>query len=185
MENTQLENELELYYLYMLSDGEIAIAETKILEEIRKELSIDINVLREIFNKFNEMTINVDDILDKIINTHEENSEYIVNEDDTRKKLSIIWNLINLGYADRSYSENEKAIVKYFLGKWNISSDVYLEMISIANTIETLEEKKIWITNLEDINALDLNNMYLNLNEEIEKQYENINLLIEEVVYLV
>ena len=47
----------------------------------------------------------------------------------------IIWNLIKLGYADTVYSEEEKEIVNYLVDKWDISVEVYQEMIDIADTI--------------------------------------------------
>ena len=57
----------------------------------------------------------------------------------------IIWNLVNLGYADKNYSDNEREIVDFLIARWNINKEIYQEMVDTADTILGLIKQKEWI----------------------------------------
>ena len=60
-------------------------------------------------------------------------------------RARIIWNLINLGYADSSYSEPERKIVAYLVDKWALNEEIYREFMDIADTILALSQQREWV----------------------------------------
>ena len=140
--------EAKLYYLYMLADGNAANSERKIFDSICNELNVESDMKKEIIDECNMIVAENTSILDAI--TTEELDEKIkqgwlfeLRSDSTRAR--IIWNMVNLGYADSEYSMEEKEIVNYLLDKWSVNEEVYQEFIDTEETIASLYKYKEWI----------------------------------------
>ena len=151
-------DQAKLYYLYMLSDGEASDKEKELFTTICKELSIDADEKKSIIKECENIPF--DNIFDEIKGLAgkpvEENNEIYKlavalsmfgNSDDY---ASILWNLINLGYADTKYTYEEREIVDFLKDHWKITKDLYQEMIDVAETCLALEEHKKWVEGLED-----------------------------------
>ena len=67
-----------------------------------------------------------------------------------QEKMSVLWNLINLGYADTYFSSEEREVVEYIKEYWEISDSLYKEMIDVAETCLSLEKYKKWVESLPE-----------------------------------
>lgn len=147
----------KLYYLYMMSDGVVSENEMKLFNKICEELYLSEdekkNVIKECkkIRDYEDMTCI--DVLEK--NVEEayiygtlsiDLGSYIRDED----KAKVLWNLVNLGYADSYYTVDEREVVDFLKEYWEISDDLYQEMIDVAETCLALEKHKKWIESLPD-----------------------------------
>ncbi len=137
-------NQAKLYYLYMLLDGEASEREKKLFTTICKDLNIDADEKKRIIKECAKTPF--DGIFDEIKELvgkpfkNSGNSEY----------TTILWNLINLGYADTRYTYEEREIVDFLKKHWKVTDDLYQEMIDVAETCLALEEHKKWVESLEE-----------------------------------
>ncbi len=139
-----------LYYLYMASDGSISYKEEKIFDVICEDLEIDSEEKKEIVAICKEALVEEDNVFSLvkslIPSQKSEDIGYQVffNALSSINKERVIWNLINLGYADSLYSEHEKEICDYLVKEWDFPFEIYSEFIDIADTMHILEEHKKW-----------------------------------------
>ena len=147
MEQGNKRGEAMLYYLFMMADGKITSGEEEIFSNICKELFISDEEKAEIIEECVRLSSAETDIFDVII--QEEIDEkagqgwYGVEKNDTGK-ARVIWNLLNLGYSDKDYSENEKKIVSYLVEKWSVARSIFMEMKDTADTMLALLRQKEW-----------------------------------------
>lgn len=147
----------KLYYLYMMSDGEVSDGEKKLFDKICKELYLDADDKKQVKQECNEISkeekMTCIDVLEK--NAEEsymygalnlDLDKYVSDED----KAKIIWNLINLGYADTHFTIDEREVVDFLREHWKLPESLYQEMIDVAETCLALEKHKIWIEGLPD-----------------------------------
>lgn len=142
----------KLYYLYMMSDGDVSANEKKIFKKICKDLYVDADdktrIIKECEEICKEEGLSCIDVLKK--NT-EEDFIYGILDIDLDKyvsdydKASIMWNLINLGYADTRCSSDEKEVVDFLCEYWEIQDSLYQEMLDVAETVLALEAHKRWV----------------------------------------
>lgn len=140
-------NEIMLYYLYMMADGEVSYSEEKIFDTICKELGIDNDERDSVIKKCNELVDSTANVFDIII---EEKIDEQIGQGwfglrDASSLARIVWNLVNLGFADSFFSDEEKKIVNYLNDKWSINPEVYREFVDTANTMLALTNKRKWI----------------------------------------
>ena len=95
----------KLYYLYMMSDGEVSDNENKIFDKICKELYLNAEDKKNIKKECNEISKKENmTCIDVIEKNAEETYLYGVLDIGLDKyvsdvnKAKIIWNLVNLGY---------------------------------------------------------------------------------------
>ncbi len=147
-------NQAKLYYLFMMSDGDVSPNEKKIFNSICKELSVDSDnkntVIKECKEIAKKEALSCLEVLKKNI---EDGYMYGILDLDISKyesdsvKASVLWNLINLGYADTYFTIDEREVVDALREYWEISKSLYQEMIDVAETILSLEKYKTWVEN--------------------------------------
>ena len=176
-------SETKLYYLYMLADGDISYSEEKIFEKICEEngvISVERNIIIENFETETKKNSDMFDVLIK-----EKLDEKIPNVcfvDAVKDALArIIWNLVNIGYADGLYSEEEKRIVKYLVNKWNIPEELYLEFTDVADTMLALEKQRKWIH--ETFEGKELDNKEKEIDLCIKELLEEVKISINELIF--
>ena len=69
----------------------------------------------------------------------------ISNYESDSVKASVLWNLINLGYADTHFTIDERKVVDALREYWEMSKSLYQEMVDVAETILALEKYKTWV----------------------------------------
>lgn len=135
-----------LYYLYMMADGEISPKEKKVFRKICKELEFDSDRKKSLMEMCERLVDEEPDVLEIITEAEiDEKAGKRMWMGTHSSRERIIWNLINLGYSDSAYSEEEKKIVNYLVDKWSIDNDVYQEFIDTAETMLALTRQKEWI----------------------------------------
>ena len=147
----------KLYYLYMMSDGEVSGNEKMLFNLICKELNMGaddqkcvIDDCKEIVKKEKMRCI---DVLKK---NAEESYVYgifdlnLCKYDSDKEKATILWNLINLGYADTHFTSEEKEVVKFLKSYFEVSDSIYKEMIHTAETCLSLEKHIKWAEKLPE-----------------------------------
>lgn len=174
--------EATLYYLYMMADGEITYSEEKIFDNICKELDIDYDTKKAIVERCKELTDRNSDMLSIIVNEKidEQSGQNWFGIRNPSKDARIVWNLINLGYADTVYSKEEKKISKFLADKWSVNAEVYQEFIDVADTMLALVKQKEWMLSTvakED----ERDKREKKIDSEIERLLADVNLTIEEL----
>ncbi len=101
-------------------------------------------------------------------------------KNDNMKNL-ILWNMINLGYADSEYTKAEKKVIDFLIDKWKIDKGIVAYMIDTADTILALVNKKEWLKTLNKPEA-EINKLTAIADKEIEKIQSNLELTISEEI---
>lgn len=180
---TRKREEAMLYYLYIMSDGSITTDEEKLFNEICNGLDLEENVKNQVVKDCVDLYTNEDGVMDLIISRQLDEQlgmGIIGGKRDDASLARITWNLINIGYADNSFSDQEKEIVRYLVKKWGVRSDIYTEMIDSADTISALTKQKEWIRKALPKNKETINRL-TKVNEDINRIYEDIKITINEL----
>ena len=168
--------------------------EKKIFNTICKELNIDNDVKKEVIKKSKELVDDTSDILSIII--EEKIDERLVGYGgavglgllmavaaailpDVSNRIRIVWNLVNIGYSDSVFSDEEKKIVNYLVDKWSVNPEVYQELVDTADTILALEKQKEWIVATFPEGSVR-NKKKRNINTIIKQLQDDIKLTIDE-----
>lgn len=143
---------MKICYLFIYADGEASPSELKNIKMIRKQSNIP-DYYADQFKEFCDEVKpkisggNTDIIIEEINNVIDGGFRQFFRffEDSDNKKIKqahTIWTLINLGYADKEYSESEKKIVNYLIDKWKVDPVLAAEFNDIAETIMALRMKR-------------------------------------------
>lgn len=145
-------SQAKLYYLYMMSDGDVSDNERKLFTSICRELGVLAEEKNSIIKECNEIQREfglscVEILRENAQGDYPYGLMHLDLRENTweRDKASIMWNLINLGYADTYYTNNEKEVVNYLRDYWQIKNSLWREMIDVAETIWALEKHKKWV----------------------------------------
>ena len=147
----------KLYYLYMMADGAVSDGEIKLFDKICKELYLDSDDKKRIMQECNEIgnkeKMNCIDVVER--NAEESYMSGVLDIDLNKyasdgDKAKILWNLVNLGYADSAFTIDEREVIDYLREYWEIPDSLYQEMIDVAETCLALEKHKKWIEGLPD-----------------------------------
>ena len=150
------EDETKLYYLYMMADGKVSQEEKKIFQRICMEFEIKADDRHAIIKEYEDLMEYEDLVFEAIEKLVEglvvkkiEVPGWIggntASYADAKRGARMIWNLVNIGYADSVYSPAEKKIVNYLVEKLEVKPEVYKEFIDIADTMLALNKQRQWI----------------------------------------
>ena len=159
------EDEAKLYYLYMMADGKVSQEEKKIFQRICMEFEIKADDKHAIVKEYEDLMEYEDLVFEAIEGLGEGlvvakkieipaflggNMSSTINPQrkayvDVKRSARMIWNLVNIGYADSVYSPAEKKIVNYLAEKLEVKPEVYKEFIDIADTMLALNKQRQWI----------------------------------------
>lgn len=174
------EQEASLYYLYMLADGDVSYSEEKNFDQLCDEMEIQGDTKKQIIEKCEQ--IGKGNVLSVIMNEKidDEVGKSFFGLYDKSVLARIIWNLINLGYADAVYSDAEKKIVKHLVDKWSVDKEVLQEFIDTADTMLALTKKKDWISTTFNKGA-ESDKREKETDGELKKLLEDVKLTIQEL----
>ncbi len=196
--------QLKMYYLFMLIDGELTNSEkdnfTKLCEtmeatseEIKEVTDFCYSIIPQITdeNYSNIVTIRILQILGWVENT-EINLSYnksfpiglyatafhstlkISNEADC---LRFVWTLINLSYSDGNCSEAEKNLIDIIAEELRIESTALLDLKDTAKTMYMLCKQKDWLKTT--------NKPYDDVTKELAKIDGQIEILAQNIENLI
>lgn len=178
----------KLYYLYMMSDGDVSDNEKKIFNSICKELNIDADDKKQIIKECRQIQKDKGLSCIEVVKKNAEES-YVFgmcgidlhSYESDENKAKIIWNLINLGYSDTHYTFNEREVVDFLRKFWGIPDDLYQEMIDVAETCLALKKHKEWADGLPE-SDFKLEKMK-QIKKDIKFTQETIKTTISEIVF--
>ena len=180
MEKNGRIEEAMLYCLYMMSDGEITYSEEKLFNKICGELGMTTDDKIEAVSSCNEIADDPESVKSFVRGDRfGELIEWKIDTGNASNTARIIWNLINLGYADKQYSEEEKYIVSYLIKRWKVDEVIYREMVDTAETILSLEEQKEWL--LKTFSSSERDKREKTIDIAIKKLFEDMKITIEEL----
>ena len=180
MEQNGRIEEAMIYCLYMMADGEITDSEEKLFYKICDELELTTDDKIKVVSSCSEIVDNNDCVMDFVKgNQFEELIEWKLDTVNASNTARIIWNLVNLGYADKQFSENEKSIVSFLIKRWSLDKEVFREMIYTADTILSLEEQRKWIDNTFSISVREKKEKTIDV--AIKKLFDDMKITIDEL----
>lgn len=186
---------LKIYYLFMMADGECTEAEIEKLNYIALNMGASRNeredaiaycthsismLEKEQGDAMQPKWKNVITILKRILSPHKDTARYyqIVNlRADGKEKKKVLWNIVNLVYADSNYEESENEVVQWFVKEMSINQIVAFEFLDSAECMARLTEKKEWLKTT--------NKSYDEINAAITKIDDDIRTLRENILDLV
>lgn len=179
----------KLYYLFMMADGEVSAEEKKLFTTICKQLDISAekkkSIIKECENikKSSEVTV-LDVIKNNTKCAFKTMDDYLPisrwGNARRKDKASVFWNLINLGYKDGAYSEEEQKIIEFLRTFVNFDKDVILEMAEIARAMVELSKHMEWIgMTIQDEN--NKKELLKKSKKELKYLQESVNVLISEI----
>lgn len=172
----------KLYYLFMMADGEVSYSEEKIFNQICKELGIESETKKEIIKNCKDKVKASKDVFSVIVREKidEEAGNNWFGLRDTSSLARIIWNLIDLGYADSAYSNEEKKIVNYLVDKWSVDEEILQEFVDTADTMLALSKQKEWILSVLP-KGPERDKKEKQTDEQIKEMLEDVKLTISEL----
>ena len=180
MEQNGRVEEAMLYYLYMMSDGEVSYSEEKLFNKICNELELLGDDKETVIKSCREIEGDPENILDFVKGDRfGELIEWKIDTKNASNTARILWNLINLGYADKQYSEAEKSIVSYLIGRWHVDEVIFREMIDTADTILSLEGQKEWL--MKTFSSSERDKREKTGDVAIKKLFEDMKITIDEL----
>lgn len=189
--------QLKIYYLFMHADGECKKSEVGFLDEIIAKSELDKSELDEFIEFCGKMqiadmghsaSVAIAEI-DKLLGEKEESftlgTTYPFSKNkrrdirDKKMQAQTIWTLINLGYADSKYSEEEKKVVNHLVERWKMDSMLVAELNDTAATILDLTLQKEWIQTTSKPYK-EINNIIQELDRNIDSMFANVEIAISE-----
>lgn len=182
MFGTGQREEAMLYYLYIASDGKVSYSEEKLFDEICRELNLDEEEKQEAITECKKLIRDPREAFDVIIREKldERVGQGWLGLKDESSLARILWNLVNLGYADTYYSYEEKRIVNHFIEKWSVKQEVYQEIVDTADTILALTKQKEWVSSTFAKGSIREEKEKI-IDSEISTMLSDIKLTIEEL----
>lgn len=179
----------KLYYLYMMSDGEVSSEEKILFTSICKQLNISTDEKKFIIKECENIESDKKSTALSVLKKNSKNELFMgdsylpINSflnASNKDKGSIFWNLINLGYKDGSFSEEEKKIVEFLRKYLEFDKSIITEMLDTAETMISLTKHMEWVEN--NITDEDVKNETLKKSKkELKYLQDSINILISEL----
>ena len=191
--------QLKIYYLFMLADGRCSAGESDKFDSICRSMEVNDKDKQDVIDYCNKAIAVFSD--DNSAMVMAEISKLISSDNSVSVNMSlglnigyssafrfsltkseeaeIIWNLINLAYADGEYSEPEKRVVTFLKNCWKIDDATFSDFIDTAETMLALETEKQWFKktgkNFDETVA-----KIHGIDDTISRLAQNVGLLISE-----
>ena len=133
---------------------------------LKKEKPIDVDIL-----------LDLDDDEDEVC---DDEWDEVEDASDNKDAAPIIWNLINLVYADKDYSSKERSLLNYLMRKWKFKKELYYEMIDTAETVMMLNKEKEWVKSTLP-EGVKRKKQEARIKQDIKQLYEGIKITIDEL----
>ncbi len=95
-------------------------------------------------------------------------------------QVETIWNLLNLGYSDKEYSEPEKKIINFLCDYWKVDKKIFKELEDSVETLASLFAQKDWVKTTHK-SYDEINNIITHIDNDIQRVSQNVNITIGEV----
>lgn len=183
-----------IYYLFMMTDGACtkeevqkfnALCDSMDIQESERKAAIDY-CEENISDDFVRHTVDIGNELKKLIEKMNHNcfirSAIENNPDDLQPLfLAILWNLIDLGYADGELKREEIDFIETLAKEWKIAADSLKELYETAGTVQALCRKIAWVrqSGLTDVEKQEAERK---VDGQIINQYQSVRTLMTEAI---
>ena len=176
--------QFELYSLFLLSDGEWSPEKKKRLDDIRKNMQISYDSVRDCYTRCKNSKLGDGNHSEWVINEMKQAMRRSLSYQDYDKDyinryVKIVWNMINLSFANGEYSEAEREVVQYLAKRWRIKSLIMMELIDTAETIVMLNKLKMWKQTTAQPGE-NTDERIKDIEKQIQCMYKNVQATIEE-----
>ena len=184
----------KMYYLFMMADGTCtkeevqkfnALCDSMDIQESERKAAIDY-CEENISDDFVRHTVDIGNELKKLIEKMDHNcftrSAIENNPDDLQPLfLAILWNLIDLGYADGDLKREEIDFIETLAKEWKIAADSLKELYETAGTVQALCRKIAWVrqSGLTDVEKQEAERK---ADDQIIYQYQSVRTLLTEAI---
>lgn len=136
------EEKLVLLLLAMKIDG-IKDEELSLFNEVAKDYGID--EIKDIKAKVKEL-LSLDEPINEVF---EEYAKEVIQVDKyyAQDNAKFLWTLINMGFIDKDYSDNERKLVDSYCEIAKIDKAIARQMEDIAHTISVVLDQKDFVDN--------------------------------------
>ncbi|MBO8416162.1 MAG: TerB family tellurite resistance protein [Proteobacteria bacterium] len=135
----------KLYCLFLKADGQWSAKEEALLSELGRNLSsaswsdLSEHEMQKLTAEFRQRDLVNFNAVAALIDVSG------LTTLDSKDKALCILNLVKLGWADGSYSENERAFVSIIAHKLEVEPEIVSEYEDTLQTIAQLSEHKAWL----------------------------------------
>lgn len=145
------EVQLKMFYYFMMADGRITANEMALFKTICENLEIPSDVRGRVMRECEEA---VDPDMPRLAKVLEQRIMQLLGDEKEREDKTIsksrlhrriLWNLINLGHADKQYSIVERQIVEALGERLKVRKEDVIDMEDTADAMLSLERKRAWI----------------------------------------
>lgn len=183
--------QLKIYYLFAHADGELSMYEERKLTSIAHELEISESEIQE-YNDFRKKTSSLPNLcnsqnviqeIDALLDESKSSFSFFGGSTLDRSKeeqVQTIWTLINLGYADKDFSAEERKVISHLINRWETDSMIVDEFYDTANTLLALTRQKEWIISSSRPYA-EIRKMEEEIDKSIASMFTNIKISISEI----
>lgn len=174
---------VQICYLFLLADGECSESEEKLFAEAcEKNYGMGASSRKLAIQDYEYMPIvegmdnstSIMRAIGKILMRDATVVEYMWEKSD---KVRLLWTLINLGYADKEYTEPERKVVEYVAKKFEIAPEDNYALHDIAETMVALVKQKEWVKRSKCSHE-----EYSKEMSEIDKAMERLKKSVETIV---
>lgn len=177
-----------LYYFFMMADGDVSSAKRARFDQICEEMGIDDysrdQIIWRCWKPYDKQKISHwEHIREKILQTVRKGEGGFLSSGDLFKRndvrISVIWTLINLGYADGEYSKAERRIVAMLTDRWGLAQSVTADLTDTAEALAALSRQKEWVKTTSKPYDV-IKDTVEELDRNIQMMFDNIKALISE-----
>lgn len=194
---------LKICTLFMRVDGTCDEAEEALLSKVYQEMNVTESMKEEVLYDCASISVErgdnstriisaIDEILDDLGSysslrraSTEHAFPWMAMISDTKKgptvQANLLWTLINLGYADKTYTSAEQKVVRHLAKIWNINKNLVTEFEDTADTILLLTHKQAWLKNESGWGYDKINERLKEIDKQIELMSKNLQTSISEI----
>ena len=182
------EAQARLYYFFMMADGDVSSAKRERFDQLCEEMGIDDysrdQIIWRCWKPYDKQkTSHWEHIREKILQTVRKGEGGFLSSGDLFKRndvrISVIWTLINLGYADGEYSKAERRIVSMLTDRWGLAQSVTADLTDTAEALAALSRQKEWVKTTSKPYDV-IKDTVEELDRNIQMMFDNIKALISE-----
>lgn len=197
---------LKICTLFMKVDGACDEAEKALLNKVYQEMNVTESMKEEVLYDCASISVERGDNSTRIISVIDEILDDLGSYSSLRRastehafpafpglttisgakkgptvQANLLWTLINLGYADKTYTSAERKVVRHLAKIWNINKDLVTEFEDTADTILLLTNQQTWLKNESGWGYDQINERLKEIDKQIELMSKNLQTSISEI----
>lgn len=194
---------LKICTLFMKVDGTCDEAEEALLSKVYQEMNVTESLKEEVLYDCASISVErgdnpariisaIDEILDDLgsySSLRRASTEHVFHgsamfsgaKKGPTVQANLLWTLINLGYADKTYTLSERKVVRHLARIWNINKNLVAEFEDTADTILLLTNQQTWLKTESGWGYDKINERLKEIDKQVELMSKNLETSISEI----